>query len=312
MFIPRTVSRKPSQDKKLTRTSAAKLKKNSPESSDYKVVEIPTEKISTDTNSGTTDVKQSSDISENKDSQRDLKKSFLQISQDKSIDSVFVATSALVEQTGTKYNEDIRPQTATASEEKTDTVESTEMSGFSFTSFAEAVCKHNNLDPSCKENQAFSQVPSNLPSKTQTDQSTERSEFSFSSFVEALYRQSNLPLIDVGSLSPRRKIPCFVRQRAPICKPQQPVFDPTGIGTSATRSFSMLTGRQGSRHLREVDYSGTGLVEPAAKRFKDLAAAVRRKPGNCASWHIQIFLFVLFCFLFCFSQTVSYGYSVFL
>ena len=290
MFIPRTVTRKPAQKKNIQAASTTKPKENSNGMTCDKT-KASEDVVHLCKESKETNLKHVSDISQRKDSVLDLRtSSSTEIIVDKSLDKTEVATQVLDEQTCKEPNDNTTGDKLTkcsVAEESDTTVHSTEKSTFSFMSFAEAVCKHNNLDPSCKENQPFTDLnvsstsASGLADRSETIQSSEHS-FSFSSFAQAVYKQSNLPLIDVGALSPKRKIPNFIRQKAPVMFHQQPAFNPTGVETSTEGPFSYLAGKHDERKLQDVGYgSSPSGKEPAAKRFKHIPTSTKRKPGNC-------------------------------
>ena len=291
MFIPRTVTRKPAQNKNIQAASTAKPKENANELTCDKT-KASEDEVHLCKETKETNLKHVSDISQRKDSLLDLRtSSSTEIILDKSLDKSEVATQVLDEQTCKEPNDNITGDKLTkcsvAEEKESDTTfHSTEKSTFSFMSFAEAVCKHNNLDPSCKENQPFtgldvSSAPASASAdRSETIQSSEHS-FSFSSFAQAVYKQSNLPLIDVGALSPKRKIPNFIRQKAPVMFHQQPAFNPRGVETSREGPFSYLAGKHDERKLQDVGYgSSPSVKEPAAKRLKHVASTTKRKPGN--------------------------------
>lgn len=305
-FVPRSVSRKPSQERKSI-AEAAKLKQKALETSDNKDVERSTTEVSEVIHDKSSDAGTLVSEASSKDSQgktADLAQGVV-ISVSKNSDAVIKQKSTVSEkevetlehgEPKLKLGEDITtvkdtdktkqsdfrckeniPCSVTdpVSSSKLGTSDSAEQSVFSFSSFVDSVITHNNLQMLQKENHPLQQIASSenvSVTKTDTVQSTEQSEFSFSSFAEAVYKQSNLPLIDVGALSPRRKIPCFVRQKAPICVPKQPIFDPTGIGTPLDRGYSMYTGRPGTSYAQDM--------EPAPKRFRNFVAP-KRKPELC-------------------------------
>lgn len=157
-----------------------------------------------------------------------------------------------------------------------DNVVSSESSRFSFSKFVESVCKHNNLDIASKENQSDLQTAStsNNDQVSSQDQSSETTGFSFQSFAEAVYKQSNLPLVDVGALSPRRKVPLFTRQNSPHYVPKQPIFDAAAVkktNKDKGRSFSAFAGKQSQSYGQAI--------EPASKRFKEAAAMEKGRTG---------------------------------
>ena len=292
MFIPRTVTRKPAQKKDIQATSTTKPKENSNELTCDKT-KASEDEVHLCKETKETSLKHVSDISQRKDSLLDLRtSSSTEIFLDKSLDKTEVTTQVLDEKTCKESNDKITGDKLTkcsVAEEKeiNTTVHSTEKSTFSFMSFAEAVCKHNNLDPSWKENQPLTGIDvSSASTSTSADisetiQSSEHS-FSFSSFAQAVYKQSNLPLIDVGALSPKRKIPCFIRQKTPNMFLQQPAFNPTGVETSREGPFSYLAGKHDERKLQDVGHgSSPSGKEPAAKRFKHVPKSTKRNPGNC-------------------------------
>ena len=292
LFIPRTVTRKPAQKKNIQATSTAKPKENANELTCDKT-KASEDEVHLCKETKETNLKHVSDISPRKDSLLDLRtSSSTEIILDKSLDKTEVTTQLLDEKTCKESNDNITRDKLTkcsvAEEKESDTtLHSTEKSTFSFVSFAEAVCKHNNLDASCKENQPLTGIDiSSASASTSADisetiQSSEHS-FSFSSFAQAVYKQSNLPLIDVGALSPKRKIPCFIRQKTPNMFLQQPAFNPTGVETSREGPFSYLAGKHDDRKSQDVGYgSSPSGKEPAAKRFKHVPASTKRKPGNC-------------------------------
>ena len=291
LFIPRTVTRKPAQKKNIQATSTATPKENTNELTCDKT-KASKDEVHLCKETKETNLKHVSDISPRKDSLLDLRtSSSTEIILDKSLDKTEVTTQVLDEKTCKEFNDNITcdkfTKCSVAEEKESDTTaHSTEKSTFSFMSFAEAVCKHNNLDPSCKENQPFtgldvsSASASTSADRSESIQSSEHS-FSFSSFAQAVYKQSNLPLIDVGALSPKRKIPNFIRQKAPVMFHQQPAFNPTGVETSREGPFSYLAGKHDDRKSQDIGYgSSPSGKEPAAKRFKHVASFTKRKPGN--------------------------------
>ena len=161
---------------------------------------------------------------------------------------------------------------------QSDNVVSSEPPGFSFSKFVESVCKHNNIDIESKENQPSLQTASTSdkvgPSSSDIKQTTETIGFSFQSFVETVYTQSNIPLIDVGALSPRRKVALFTRQNQPHYVPKQPIFD-----AAAVKETVMDKGRELSIAAGKVSSSFRHATEPASKRFKEAAEMGRRTPG---------------------------------
>ena len=157
-------------------------------------------------------------------------------------------------------------------------VVSSEPSGFSFSKFVDSVCKHNNLDIASKENQPELQTASTSDivevSSPDKKQSIETTGFSFQSFAEAVYKQSNLPLVDVGALSPRRKVALFTRQKSPHYVPKQPIFDAAAVKETAMdkgRGFSVLAGKQSQSYGHAI--------EPASKRFKESSAMEKGRTG---------------------------------
>ena len=169
-------------------------------------------------------------------------------------------------------------ESQSSSTKQLDNVVSSEPSGFSFSKFVDSVCKHNNLDIASKENQPNQQTASTSDnvdvSSPDINQSTETTGFSFQSFAEAVYKQSNLPLVDVGALSPRRKVALFTRQKLPNYVPKQPIFDAAVVKETKMekgRGFSVLAGKQSQSYGHAI--------EPASKRFKESAAMEKGRTG---------------------------------
>ena len=286
-FIPRSVSRKPNQEKRPV--ASTELAKAVADTTAGKDVSASTSVV------GQKDLDKQSIDHQNRISLGDT----LRTSPDKDLGSEANKTSASshankleTEKSGSELpvssdknglvtERDTTPVKESDSPtcKQSDTAISPEHSGFSFSKFVESVCKHNNLDLSSKENQPDPQTASTSDnvqlSSPDKKQSTETTGFSFQSFAEAVYKQNNFPLIDVGALSPRRKVALFTRQNSPLYVPKQPIFDASALKETRTakgRDFSVLTSKQSASYGQAV--------EPASKRFKEAAAKDKGKTGK--------------------------------